>query len=145
MNRIARATIAGTTAALALTLTGCFGGDDEGGKASGLRDDVKHTAYKAGKPAKTHTKTTTGTKRQCTGTGTKRVCTTVPDVKTETVTDRPAVPAKPAKWCVELDDVNGNQDDDDQWFTVTSGVYADQVTKNEGAKVTDMKYLHKGC
>lgn len=144
MNRKMNAVAVGTTA-LVLSLTGCFGGDDEGGKASGLFDEVKHSAYKAGKPAKTHTRTVTGTKQQCTGTGTKRVCTTVPDVKTETVTDRPAVAAKPAKWCVELDDVNGNKDDDDQWFTVTSEVHGAHADKNEGAKVTDMKYLRKGC
>ncbi|QNJ57691.1 hypothetical protein SEA_KEANU_86 [Streptomyces phage Keanu] len=162
MNRKASAIIAGLTATAALGLVGCSG--DDPAKASGLRDDVKHVkATKAvTKPA---TRTVVDYRNDCqtkfrtvtksSGTGTSRRtwteqepyqdCTKVRVGTHQESYTKTVKAAKPAKWCVELDDVNGDKDADDQWFRVSSGVYADQAAKNEGAKVTDMEYQHKGC
>lgn len=137
-----RAVAAGVGTMLALGLVGCSGGS--GGKVSGLRDDVKH---KSAISEQSHTKQVAKTKstKSCSGTGKKKTCTTStrPDgTKTVKVIDRHA---KPALYCVELDNVNGNKDDDDRWYEVTSSVYYKMADKNEGAKVTDMKYSVTGC
>lgn len=52
--------------------------------------------------------------------------------------------AKPAVWCVELDDVNGKRTRDDRWYEVTSTVYLKMAHKNEGDKVK-FEYLTTGC
>jgi hypothetical protein len=147
MNKATRAIIAATATATALGVVGCSGGDS-GGKASGLRDDVKHKAYAAGKPAKTHVETKPKTKRVCTSrkNGACKSWSTVPDgTKQVTVTDKPAVSSKPELYCVELDDVNGDKDRDDEWFEVSASTYHKWADVNEGAKVTDMKYSASGC
>lgn len=42
---------------------------------------------------------------------------------------------KPAKWCVELDDVNGDKTADDRWFRVDSGTHQLAVEIGEGAPI----------
>jgi hypothetical protein len=49
------------------------------------------------------------------------------------------------KWCVELDNVNGNKSADNRWYTVTQSTYFKWAAKHEGDRVTKMKYLDKGC
>lgn len=133
-----RAVAAGIGAALALGLIGCSGGS--GGKVSGLRDDVKH---KSAVSEQSHTERKAKSRRSCSGSGKKKSCRTVTNgYKNVKVIDRHS---KPALYCVELDNVNGNKDDDDQWYEVTSSVYYKMADKNEGAKVTSMKYSVTGC
>lgn len=118
-----------------LVLTAC--GDDA--KVSGLRDDIKVI------PAvteKSHQESKT--KSKCVSRNRKGVCTSsvqVPD-GTKKVIDRKA---KAAVYCVELDDVNGKPNDDDRWHEVSVSTYYKWADKSEGAKVTDMAYLVKGC
>lgn len=131
-------------AVLGMALTAC----GESPKASGLVDgDTKYTAAVRAVAAKTHTVSGTKKERYCSR-SVKGVCKsyserTVPDNKV--VTDAPAKPGKSAKYCVQLDDVNGHKDDDDVWFNVSGTTYADYKLKDEGNSLKDMKYNHKGC
>lgn len=123
-----------------LVLTGCSGAS----KVSGNRDDVK---YRHAVTEVSHTKQVKKTKktRTCSGIGKKKRCSTStrPDgYKSVKVIDKPG---KSARYCVELDNVNGHTSRDDRWYTVTSSVYRKMASKNEGAKVTNMKYLSSGC
>lgn len=129
----------------ALVLTGC----GETPKASGSFDETKYKASVKAVAAVTHkvSKQEAKTKRSCTGTGTKRRCSDVPDgfkTVTSTVTDKPGKPGKSAKYCVELDNV-GSQDNDDVWFNVSHSTYLKHFGKDEGASIKDMEYNHKGC
>lgn len=49
-----------------------------------------------------------------------------------------------AKYCVELDNVGGDNEKDDVWYNVSSSTYYSALGKREG---TPMKfnYNHKGC
>lgn len=131
------------TAVGGLVLTGC--GEDP--KASGLLDEVKYVKSVKAVPAKTHVETQPKTKRVCIAKNKKGVCTSYADRPDGTarvaVTDKPAKPGKSALYCVELDNVNGDRDDDDQWFAVSWETYSSWEGKNEGTKVTDMKYSRK--
>lgn len=134
MNRTATALatlIAGT-----LVLTGCSGA---GGKVSGNRDDIK---VKAAISEQSHREPKN--KSVCTSKNKKGRCTAHKTQQdgTKKVIDRRA---KPALYCVELDNVNGKRSRDDRWYEVTSSVYYKMASKNEGAKVTKMKYLTTGC
>lgn len=131
-NRTALATLVVGT----LMLTGC--GEDS--KVSGLRDDVK---IKSAVKEKSHTERVKKTKKVRTCSKGKCTTRTVPDgFKNVKVIDRYA---KAAVYCVELDDVNGKPDDDDQWYEVSVSTYYKWADKGEGAKVTDMKYSVSGC
>lgn len=131
--------------ALAVLLVGCSG---ETPKASGLVDgDTKYTAAVRAVAAKTHTVKGTKKETYCTR-KVKGKCKssserTVPDNKV--VTDKPAKPGKSAKYCVQLDDVNGHKDQDDVWYNVSGTTYADYKLKDEGNSLKDMKYNHEGC
>lgn len=150
MNRSTRAILAGTTATLVLSLAACSG-SDKPSKASGLFDEVKSAKAVAAVREVSHneTKRVPKTKSECASKNKKGVCTsyrTVPDgFKTETkkVVDKPGKPAKPAMYCVELDNVNGDKDRDDVTFEVGYSTYAKYTEHNEGAKVTDMKYTRE--
>lgn len=124
-----------TLAVGTLVLTSCSGGDS---KVSGLRDDLRQITAVA---EKSHQEPKT--KRVCTRSvlGKCKAYDTKPD-GFKKVVDRKA---KPAVWCVELDDVNGKPDDDDQWFEVTVSTYIKAADKNEGAKITGMEYRVSGC
>lgn len=138
-----RSAVAGV-AVLGLALTAC----GEPKEVSGVFDETK---YKAGKPAvqekshmvtKTRNKTTTTCTRRVKGICKSSVTTTKPETYTEKVIDRPYKPAKPAKYCVELDKVNG---ENDVWFNVSMETWNSLADKAEGFKVKKMKYNHKGC
>lgn len=132
------AVAAGMGATLALGLIGCSGKDAP--QVSGLRDDVKFKAYVA---EKSHTERQAKTKNVCSGTGQSRKCSDKADgFKVVKVIDQAA---KPALYCVELDDVNGKPNDDDRWYEVTSAVYGKWADANEGAKVVNMEYSASGC
>lgn len=139
MNRITRATLAGTSAALVLGLVGCSGGSTE---VKGKRDDLRQIAAKV---EKSHTEVKPNKVRECAAKDKKGNCTRWREVtrgtKSVKVVDSPA---KPAVWCVELDNVNGKSTRDDRWYEVTSTVYQDMADKNEGDKVK-FKYLTTGC
>lgn len=116
-------------------------------KTSGLFDEVKFKAGKAAVAAKTHQEPNKGTEQYCITrkNGVCKVYGVRPKSGTKTVTDAPAKPGKPDLYCVELDNVNGKPDDDDQWFEVTASTYRKWADASEGVKVTDMEYSVKGC
>lgn len=107
----------------------------------GKRDDLRQISAVS---EQSHYKTEAKTKRVCVSRKNGR-CTsyvTRPDgTKRVKVIDRKA---KPAVWCVELDDVNGKRTRDDRWYEVTSTVYLKMAHKNEGDRVK-FNYLATGC
>jgi hypothetical protein len=135
--------------ALAL-LVGC---SSETPKASGLVDgDTKHTAAVKAVAAKTHktSKQEQKYKKECTRRvkGKCKATVKVPDgfkTVTVTVTDKPGKPYKAAKYCVQLDNVNGHKDDDDVWYNVSGTTYTAYKLKSEGNEIKDMEYNHEGC
>jgi hypothetical protein len=135
MNRKINAVAAGVTATLVLGLAGC---SSDPAKASGLFDEVKSAKAVS---EKSHYVTKTKAKRVCVAKNKKGVCTSYVDrpdgTKRVKVVDRPA---KAARYCVELDNVNGNKDRDDVLFEVGHSTYLKWSGANEGAKVTDMEY-----
>lgn len=139
----ARMVVAGT-AVLGLALTAC----GEPKEVSGLFDETKYKAGTAAVKELSHTVTKTRNKTTTTCTSRRNgVCkswstTTKPETYTEKVIDRPYKPAKPAKYCVELDKVNG---ENDVWFNVSMDTWNSLADKSEGFKVNKMKYNHKGC
>jgi hypothetical protein len=140
MNRTATAAV---TAALAIVLAGCSGDDTR--TASGRLDDTKYTkAVKA--VTTTDTRTVPTYENKCKTTRSKnRSTTSCSRVKTGTKTEtytRTLKPGKSAKWCVELDGVNGR---DDVWFRVSQSTHAKWNDKPEGVKVNKMPYTAKGC
>ena len=121
-----------------IVLTACGGGGSS--TVDGLRDDLK---TKAAVKEISHYVIKPKTKRVCTGTGVKRKCHTVTDgTKRVKVIDKAA---KPALYCVELDDVNGSVKDDDVWYTVTLATYVKAAAKDEGDPIKKMPYSHSGC
>lgn len=156
MNR--NAVTAGIATAALLGLVGCSsgGGSETPTVRKARLDDVKHVAAKKAvtQPA---TRMVTDYRNECkTKTRTKRVngktitetyqdCNRVSVGTHQESYTRTVKAAKPAKWCVELDDVNGKRDQDDEWFTVSHRVYTKWADRNEGSKVKRMEYIRKGC
>lgn len=146
MNDSTRFTLAKTSVIVAgiagiLSLTGC---SSEQSTVSGRLDDTKYVKSVKAVPAETHTETRREkTKKSCTGTGVKRECKTVDDgykTVTVTVTDKPGRAWKSGMYCVELDDVNGQRSNDDQWYAVSASTYHKWADKEEGVKVKSMPY-----
>ena len=52
--------------------------------------------------------------------------------------------AKPALYCVELDNVNGSSKDDDVWYTTSATTYLKALSKNEG-EALKFRPVHGGC
>jgi len=103
---------------------------------SGDRDDVKKVDAVKEKSHKELASSTTCTRRvagKCKATKTTKTWKKVVDQA-----------AKPALYCVELDNVNGSAKDDDVWYTTTSAVYWKAVAKHEGDRMKFMP-LHGGC
>ncbi|MFE5036397.1 hypothetical protein [Streptomyces sp. NPDC056683] len=48
------------------------------------------------------------------------------------------------KWCVELDDVNGDRRRDDVWYEVSSSVYGDAVAAADRARL-EFTATREGC
>lgn len=123
-----------TVAVVALSVAAC--GGDSPSEVTGDRDDVRHT--KAVKEKSHREKTST---RKCA----RRVDGKCKSYKTVTgwkkVVDRAG---KPAVYCVELDNVNGDKDRDDEWYTVRHADYVKALFKAEdaGLKFTP---IHSGC
>lgn len=139
--------LATATALGLMALTGC--GSSETPKTSGIFDEVKYTGAVKPVKAKTHqdSRQQAETERYCKVKKKNGTCKTYGTRKTGrtvtvsvTVTDAPAKPGKPAIWCVELDNVEGNPEADDQLFEVSWKTYSKWENKPEGAKVTDMEY-----
>lgn len=139
-NREVRAVSAGLVATITLLiLSACSGGST---KVRGLRDDVK---FKAAVSEVSHRVVKTQTKQVCTARNKKGACTATVSrpagTKSVKVVDRAA---KPATYCVEVDNLNGKAHKDDVWFTVSSTTYWKVVGKDEGDKVK-FDALHEGC
>lgn len=130
--RIRKVAIAG---ALMLGVAAC--GSDGPSEVTGTRDDVRKVAA-----VKEKSHQEKKTKRVCTSrkNGSCKSYKTVPD-GWKKVIDRHA---KPARYCVELDNVNGDAGKDDVWYTVRQDDYTKALFKAEdaGFKFTP---LHEGC
>jgi hypothetical protein len=134
--RLSKAALCGAAIATVLGTAACDASAPAQKVVSGDRDDVK---YKAAVREKSHKELASSTK--CT----RRVagkCKATKTTKTwKKVIDRRA---KPALYCVELDNVNGSSKDDDVWYTTSSSVYWSAVAKHEGDRMK-FKPIHGGC
>lgn len=104
---------------------------------SGARDDVKKVAA-----VKEVSHKVKKTKRVCSRTvaGKCKSYKIVPDGYKKVVDKA----AKPALYCVELDDVNGSSKDDDVWYTTTSVTYLKALALEEGDAIK-FRPVHGGC
>lgn len=122
-----------------LLIAACNSGPVE---VKGKRDDLRQISAVA---EKSHTEVKPNKVRECAAKDKKGKCTRWHEVtrgtKSVKVIDRRA---KPAVWCVELDDVNGKRRRDDRWYEVTSTVYLKMAHKSEGDRVK-FQYLTTGC
>lgn len=118
--------------AVALMLTAC----GEAPKVDGVQDDTRHRA------AVTQRVQVQDTSRQCASYKNGK-CTSWRTVNTGSHWETRTV--RPERWCVELDNVNGDRGRDDVWFTVSFGTYNDATDRDEGDQVTDMPYQREGC
>ncbi|QKY78624.1 hypothetical protein SEA_DRYAD_86 [Streptomyces phage Dryad] len=127
-----------TVGTLAVALAACGSPNAPAQKSvTGTRDDVKKVAA-----VKEVSHKVKKTKRVCDRkvAGKCKSYKNVPDGYKKVV-DKPA---KPALYCVELDNVNGSDKDDDVWYTVHSTDYTKALFKaeDEGLKFTP---IHGGC
>lgn len=114
----------------------------------GLKDSVRHVPVQTAKATRPHmvSKCSTTTRRvrhtSSSGTGSRRTTRTwytterhrsCSKVRSGTETYRRTV--RTEKWCVELDDVNGDTTRDDVWYRVSSSVYVDARTAGEHARL----------
>jgi len=114
----------------------------------GLRDSLRHHSKKTTKATRPHTakKCTPATRRvkhtQSTGTGTRKKTRTWYTTKryqdckkvrngTETYTRT----VRPERWCVSLDNVDGNTAQDDIWYQVTQVTYHEALGMAEHARM----------
>lgn len=115
---------------------------------SGRRDAVRHLPVRTARAIRPHLvrKCTTGTRRvrhtSSSGTGTRRRTRTwytteryrsCRKVRSGTESYRRVV--RPEKWCVRLDDVDGDKARDDVWYRVTSAVYDDALRTDTHARM----------
>lgn len=120
--------------ALGLAVAACGGTGTSAVK--GDRDDVKNRAAVKELSHKGLASSTTCTRKVA------GKCKSYKTTKTwKKVVDRKA---KPALYCVELDNVNGSAKDDDVWYTVQASTYWSAAGKQEGSP---MKFtpIHTGC
>lgn len=135
-----RISMAGTALLLA-ALTACGGGSRGGHGASaqptpqtvtGLRDTVRHVTRQTTRATRPHLVRTCTTKtrevRHSAGSGTGRKRRTRTWYTTDHYQDCRSVPhgtesyrrvVRPERWCVRLDDVNGDRKRNDVWYRVT--------------------------
>ncbi|MFI0966458.1 hypothetical protein ACH4S8_34460 [Streptomyces sp. NPDC021080] len=123
----------------------------------GLRNEVRHRAATTTRATRPHMtkKCTTATHRvkhtTTTGSGTKRHTRTwystehsrsCKQVRTGTETYRRVV--RPQRWCVSLDDVNGDPEKDDVWYRVSATTYNTAVGTDKHARM-DFTPTGSGC
>lgn len=153
MNRNRRAVASALTATAALfVLSSC--GSDGGNSVSGNLDDTKFRAAKFRSAERTVNVTSTRCSnvkvKHTSGSGKaartwyadERKCK---DVKIGTRKEHYRKTVAAAKWCVELDNINGKKSDDDQWYAVSQATYLKWAGRNEGTKVKNMDYTRSGC
>lgn len=133
MSRTAR-TAAGV-AILIATLAACKGDDLK--PVEGARDDLRYVApvYRM-ETKQVNTYTT-----RCT---TSKGSTTCKQVKTGTRSETHNVLQRAERWCVELDNVNGDPRADDLWYTVDQGTHQLASETVEG-KLIKFTPLAEGC
>lgn len=104
---------------------------------SGARDDLKKVAA-----VKEVSHKVKKTKQECSRKkdGKCKAYRTVPDGYKKVIDKA----AKPAYWCVELDDVNGSAKDDDVWYTTSQAVYLKAQALEEGDAIK-FTPVHGGC
>lgn len=141
-----RTKIAAAVATGLLVMVGC----DSPDKVSGRLDDTKHVAAKY----RTATRTVDVTRTKCrnvvktsmigktTVTRTEVQCS---PVKVGTRTEQYTESVRPARWCIELDNVNGKGRRDNRWYEVNAATYRAWSGKEEGTKIKDMTVIRKGC
>ncbi|MFD8817063.1 hypothetical protein ACFV23_37650 [Streptomyces sp. NPDC059627] len=100
-------------------------------KCSTTTHRVRHTS-RSGTGSRRTTRTWYTTERY-------RSCT---KVRSGTETYRKTV--RTEKWCVELDDVNGDKRRDDVWYQVTSSVYGDARTAHDRTRL-EFDPTAEGC
>jgi len=102
----------------------------------GLRDDIKSTKAVAERSHKVKT-----TSKECTRKVNGKCKSYRTVVAWKKVIDQHA---KPALYCVELDNVNGSSKDDDVWYTTSWATYHKAALLAEGDA---MKFtpIHGGC
>ncbi|WP_089099669.1 hypothetical protein [Streptomyces hyaluromycini] len=114
----------------------------------GLKDSVRHVTARTVRATRPRLvrKCSTATRRvrhtSSSGTGSRRTTRTwytteryrsCTKVRSGTETYRKTVRAE--KWCVELDDVNGDKRRDDVWYEVSRSVYGDARTADDRARL----------
>ncbi|MGW1500503.1 hypothetical protein ACWCQW_18300 [Streptomyces mirabilis] len=115
---------------------------------SGLRDSVRHLAAKTTRATRPHLvkKCTSATRQvrhtQRTGTGTHRTTRTWYTTehyqsckKVRAGTETYTRTVRPQRWCVSLDDVDGDTARDDVWYQVTRATYAEARGTDEHARM----------
>ncbi|MGY5060179.1 hypothetical protein ACWDFR_39975 [Streptomyces sp. 900105755] len=144
--------------------TGAVSGSGTAGAASaeedtvhGLKDTVRHVTAKTTRATRPHLveKCSTATRRERhtsgSGTGSRRKTRTwytteryrsCTRVRSGTETYRKTV--RTEKWCVELDDVDGDRRRDDVWYQVSSSVYGDAVAAADHARL-EFTATREGC
>ena len=163
----------GVIAILIGTLGACSGGGTNAGSGSGsgsggtasaqddtvhgLKDSVRHVTAKTTRVTRPRLvkKCTTATRRvrhsSSSGTGSRRRTRTwytteryrsCTRVRSGTETYRKTV--RTEKWCVELDDVNGDKRRDDVWYRVGRSVYGDALAADEHARL-EFSPVADGC
>ncbi|MFF3987322.1 hypothetical protein ACFY0B_22330 [Streptomyces sp. NPDC001797] len=123
----------------------------------GLKDTVRHVTAKTTRATRPRLvkKCSTATRRErhtsSSGTGSRRKTRTwytteryrsCTRVRSGTETYRKTV--RTEKWCVELDDVNGDRRRDDVWYQVSSSVYGDAVAAADHARL-EFTATREGC
>ncbi|MFF4205706.1 hypothetical protein ACFYZ8_34220 [Streptomyces sp. NPDC001668] len=152
MTKTKRALAAGLAAVLLLTGSGCS--DRSAGattspassaspqstdKVAGLRDDLRHVTRKVQhgtrpRLVRTCTKPTLGKRKSRT-----RTCTWV-----RRGTEPYTRVVRPERFCVELDNVNGEPTRDDIWFEVDRATYTRAQGVTEGDRIA-FEALASGC
>lgn len=124
---------------------------------SGLRDEVRHVSAVTTRATRPHlvrrctdaTRRVTHTRR--TGSGKRRSVRTwhttehyqrCAKVRQGTETYRRVT--RPERWCVRLDDVDGNRSHDDTWYRVTRPTYTDALAAHDRARLR-FSPLSAGC
>jgi len=134
-----------------VVLTGCSGTSTVSGRLDDARWLPSRAAvttiathqvpvYSQRCATKTRTKTTGTGKLKKTSTESYQDCKKVrTGSRSETYT-KVLKPAKHSMYCIELDDVNGKRNKDDQWYEVDSATYHKWSGRDEGTKVIKMPY-----